>query len=199
MPIALINTARTAIVSAAFVLTGCTGMRIIDTQVNSFAPQQIAPGTSYQFERLPSQAANPTYQDKLEILAKQALGKVGLTQKAGAPLRVQITATQRQETTSTDGDWHLGFGFGWAFGHHTHGFGHRGGLFPGLDIQTIYLREVSLVVRDGSGTVVFESHASNDDVWSDSDAVLAAMLEAALEGFPAPPAGVRQVHIEIPR
>jgi hypothetical protein len=199
MPLALINAARVALISAAIALSGCAGVRLIDTQVTSFAPQPIAAGASYQFERLPSQAANPASQDKLEALAQQALSKVGLVQKDGAALRMQVTAVQRQETTSTDGGLHLGFGMGWMFGHGSIGFGNGGALFPGLDSQTNYWRQVSLIMRDAAGSVVFESHASNDGVWSDSDAVLAAMLVAALSGFPSPPAGKRQVNIEIPR
>jgi hypothetical protein len=180
-------------------LSGCAGVRLIDSQVNSFAPQPIAAGASFQFERLPSQAANPASQDKLESLALQVLSKVGLVQKDGAALRVQVAAVQRRETTSTDGGLHLGFGMGWMFGNGSVGFGNRGALFPGLDIQTNYWRQVSLIMRDAAGTVVFESHASNDGVWSDSEAVLAAMLDAALDGFPSPPSGKRQVNIEIPR
>jgi hypothetical protein len=184
---------------ATIALTGCASTRLIDTQVNSFAPQPIAPGASYQFERLPSQAANPASQDKLEALAQDALLKVGLSQTDGAGLRVQVSAVQRQETTSTDGGMHLGVGLGWMFGNGSIGIGQGGALFPGLDSQTSYWRQVSLVVRDATGAVVFESHASNDGVWSDSDAVLAAMLDAALDGFPTPPTGLRRVNIEIPR
>jgi hypothetical protein len=180
-------------------MSGCASVRLIDTQVNSFAPQPIAAAASYQFDRLPSQAANPAIQDKLEALAQQALAKVGLVQKDTATLRVQVTALQRQETTSTDGGMQIGFGMGWMFGHGSIGIGHGGALFPGLDRQTNYWRQVALVMRDATGTVVFESHASNDGVWSDSDAVLAAMLDAALDGFPTPPTGVRRVNIEIPR
>jgi hypothetical protein len=199
MPLALINIARTAVIAAAIAGSGCASVRLIDTQVNSFAPQPIAAGASYQFDRLPSQAANPASQDKLEALAQQALSKVGLVQKDGALLRVQVTAVQRQETTSTDGGMHIGVGLGWVFGNGSIGFGNRGTLFPGLDSQTNYWRQVGLIMRDAGGTVVFESHASNDGVWSDSDAVLAAMLDAALDGFPTPPSGVRRVNIEIPR
>jgi hypothetical protein len=112
---------------------------------------------------------------------------------------VQVSAVQRQETTSTDGGMHLGVGLGWMFGNGSIGIGQGGALFPGLDSQTSYWRQVSLVVRDATGAVVFESHASNDGVWSDSDAVLAAMLDAALDGFPTPPTGLRRVNIEIPR
>jgi hypothetical protein len=199
MPLALFNIAKAVVISAAVALSGCASVRLIDSQVNSFAPWPIAAGASYQFDRLPSQAANPAIQDKLEALAQQALAKVGLVQKDSGPLRVQVSAVQRKETTYTDGGMHIGVGLGWVLDHGSIGFGHSGALFPGLDSQTNYWRQVGLVMRDAVGTVVFESHASNDGVWSDSGAVLGAMLDAALDGFPKPPTGVRRVNIEIPR
>jgi hypothetical protein len=199
MPLALIKTAQAAIVFILFILTGCASTRLVDAQVNSFAPQKIAAGATYQFERLPSQAANAANQDKLEALTQQALSKVGLTKGDAAPLRVQVTAAQRQETLLTDDGMRFGVGLGWVFGHGGMGLGHHGTLFPGLDSQPNYWRQVSLIMRDHNGNVLFESHASNDGPWSDSVTVFGALLDAALEGFPQPPAGVRRVNIEIPR
>jgi len=46
---------------------------------------------------------------------------------------------------------------------------------------------------------VFESRANHDGRWSDDLAVVPAMFEAALRGFPNPPQGVRRVDIEIAR
>ena len=199
MPLAQINTARVAILFVAFLISGCASTRLIDSQVNSFAPQTIAAGASYQFERLPSQLAAPLHQAKLERLTEQALAKVGLKRQNAAPLSVQVSAVQRQESTLHQSGMNIGWGLGWAFGNGAISVGNHGALFPGLDAQTSYWRQVSLVIRNAAGTVVFESHASHEDVWSDSDAVLGAMLDAALQGFPTPPAGVRRVTIEIPR
>ena len=59
---------------------------------------------------------------------------------------------------------------------------------------------MSLIIRHlGTAQVVFETQAANDGPWSDSDAVVAAMFEAALKDFPNPPPGVRRINIEIPR
>ena len=110
-------------------------------------------------------------------------------------------------------------GHGFGFGHgHAYGYGHRpfGGL-PGRDYvvtaqgrviylptfqnipQPWYVREISLIVRDAAGSVVYETKAQHDGRWADDQAVLPAMFAAALQGFPKPPAGKRTVNIEIPR
>ena len=63
-----------------------------------------------------------------------------------------------------------------------------------------YQRQVSLVVRDAaSGRVVFETSAAHDGRWNSSPGLWRAMISAALEGFPAPPKGTRQVNIDVPR
>jgi hypothetical protein len=190
---------RSALLIGALLLSGCAGVRLVDTQVNSFAPQAIAAGASYQFVRLPSQMADPVNQEKLEKLAEQALAKVGLRRQNNAPLRVQVSAVQRQENAMSQNGVGIGWGLGWVFGHGAISMGNQGTLFPGLDARPTYWRQVSLIMRNASGAVVFESHASHEGIWSDGEVVLAAMLDAALQGFPTPPAGVRRVNIEIPR
>lgn len=180
-------------------LSGCAGPRLIDTQVNSFAPQAVSSGASYQFERLPSQMADPVGQARLEKLSEAALAKVGLRRQNGAPLSVVVTAVQRQEITSIERSVQIGWGLGWGFGNGSIGIGHRRPWFLGLDAQPSYWRQVSLIMRNTAGQVAYESHASHEGVWSDSEAILAALLDAALQGFPAPPAGMRRINIEIPR
>ena len=191
--------ARAALLIGAILLSGCAGVRLVDTQVNSFAPQRVAPGSAYQFERLPSQMADLVNQAKLEKLAEQALAKVGLKRQNNAPLAVQVSAVQRQENTFNQNGVGIGWGLGWVFGHGAISIGNRGTLFPSLESRTTYWRQVSLIMRNASSAVVFESHASHEGIWSDGEVVLAAMLDAALQGFPTPPAGVRRVNIEIPR
>ena len=199
MPLVPVNAAQIAIFLIAIVVSGCASTRLIDAQVQSFSPHPIAPGASYQFERLPSQAANPEAQAQLERLAEPALAQVGLKRQTGAPITVQVSAVQRQESTATQSGVSLGWGLGWAFGNGSVGIGNRGPLFPGLDARPSYWRQVSLIMRNSAGAVVFESHASFEGPWADSDAILAAMLDAALQGFPKPPDGMRRVNVEIPR
>lgn len=199
MSLAPVRMARSVLLLMVFLISGCASTRLIDSQVNSFAPQVIAAGAGYQFERLPSQLADPVSQAKLEKLAEQALAKVGLKRQNAAPLSVQVSAVQRQENTLNQSGVGIGWGLGWVFGNGTISLGNRGALFPGLETQTTYWRQVSLIMRNASGAVVFESHASHEGIWSDGEVVLAAMLDAALQGFPTPPTGVRRVNIEIPR
>ena len=199
MPLAFVKIARSALLLLVFLVSGCASTRLIDSEVSSFATQVIAPGASYQFERLPSQMADPANQVNLERLAEQALAKVDLRRQNAAPLGVQVSAIQRQETYFSESGFNMGWGLGWVWGHGGLSVGSGGVLFPGLDSRTSYWRQVSLIMRNAAGVVVFESHASHDGIWSDSEAVLAAMLDAALQGFPTPPVGMRRVNIEIPR
>jgi hypothetical protein len=63
-----------------------------------------------------------------------------------------------------------------------------------------YRHEARLLLRDlTSGLVVYETSATHEGPWSDSDNILRALLAAALKDFPNPPPGVRRVKVEIPR
>ena len=191
--------ALSALVFIVLFLSGCSGMRVVDSQVNSFAPAPVPAGSRYSFERLPSQQNNSGAQDQLEAMAEDALTKVGLVRDdQAASYSVQVSVTQRAEQSALDYPG-LGWNLGWRMGNGGVAMG-RGPLFPGLDVRTSYWREVGLVIRKRSTqAVVFESHASHDGPWADSDAVLPAMFDAALQGFPEPPSGVRRVNIEIAR
>jgi Domain of unknown function (DUF4136) len=193
------NKALIAIIFIAFLLTGCAGVRLVDSQVSSFATINVAAGSRYRFERLPSQQTNPEAQAQLETMAEQALTKVGLTRDdATARYSVQVSATQLARQVVLE-HRPLGWYSGWRMGHGGLIMG-SGGLFPWMEARTDYWREVGLAMRDRSTeAVVFESHAVHEGPWSDSAAVLPAMLDAALQGFPNPPSSVRRVNIDIAR
>ena len=190
--------------------SGCSGLRVIDTDVTSFALRPgaaPAPGASYRFERLPSQQLMPARglgmelpQDQLEALAREALAQAGmLNNPADAAFDVQVSASSR--VTQRQGyDGRFMGGPAVAVGGGTAG-GFVGFSMPIMVYDTpMYLREVSLVVRDArSHAVLYETRATHDGIWADARAVLPAMLAAALQGFPVPPAGTRRVNIEIPR
>ena len=190
--------AQAALLFIVLLLTGCASNRLIDSQVNAFAPQPVPTGSAYRFERLPSQQDNSA-QDQLEAFAEEALAQVGLKHDDGhAAYSVQVSATQRAQSVAVDRPT-IGWNLGWMFGNGGISVG-SGGLFPGLEAHTNYWYEVGLIVRHrASQTVVFETRATHDGPWADSAQILPAMLAAALQGFPHPPAGVRRVDIEIPR
>ena len=95
---------------------------------------------------------------------------------------------------------------GWGFaGPGVFMAGGNRGASVGLSIpmrlpESYFKRELSLLMRDlASNQVVFETRALHDGVWRDTLAVLPAMLDAALSGFPQPPPGTRRINVEIPR
>ncbi len=199
-----------AIFSIAFsviFMTGCSTVQVVESNVAAFyswgaAPP--APGAPYRFERLPSQRVVGAQQDTVEALARGALTRVGMElAPAGARYSVQVTVgTQVIEGASYDGAGYDGFGFS-APGVFLGGGG-RGASFglslPLLFTQSYYRRELTLLLRDlGSGQVVFETRALSDGAQYETLAVLSAMLDAALNGFPQPPPGPRQISVQISR
>ena len=188
----------------AALLTGCAGMRVVDSQVLAVAnvpPGVQLQGAKYRFERLPSQAGNPEA-GLAEQQAEQALAAVGLVRDdAAAQLSVLVGFQGTQYLADpwgypypgTYGSISIGRGVPWGSGV---GFG-MGMRFPPTPQ---YRREVSLILRDlKSGQVVYETRASHDGPWSDSTTIFATLFKAALAHFPTPPAGPQRVNIEIPR
>jgi hypothetical protein len=188
-------------------LTGCTAMRLIDSDVvsvNAVPAGMNLQGAKYRFERLPSQANNPEV-GLAEQQAQAAMTAVGLVRDdAGASLSVLVgfSGTQyladpwgRPLTPSASPFGHItiGTGFGVGVGSHA-GVGMR---FPP---PTHYQREVSVLMRDlKSGQVVYETRASHSGPWNNSVPIFATLFQAALANFPNPPAGLRRVNIEMPR
>jgi hypothetical protein len=199
----------TAVFFIVLGLTGCAGMRLVDSDVRSFAtPPGVPLGATYRFERLPSQQANAAPQARLEAMAQQALAKVGLQRDdASASYSVQLAAGLKIDPYSPwderYGGWAPGWNFGFGFGLHS---GHMmiGGsrLMPGFGVpqSPYYWRQVSLIMRQlSTSQVVYETHAEHDGPWADSETIFPAMLDAALKDFPHPPPGLRRINIEIPR
>lgn len=205
---------RAAFAAAALaLLAGCSGMRVVDSDVTSFAQwpggaPEPAQATTYRFERLPSQsvgsAAGLLSQDELETMTRMALSRYGLVNNPTAPaLNVQVGTSSREVRRYSSG-FSPGFGGGVSLGTGTAGsfiglsfpLGGMGGLYD----SPSYLHELSVVMRDArSNAVVYETRASHNGIWGDTRAIYPAMLDAALQGFPRPPAGTRRVNVEIPR
>jgi hypothetical protein len=182
-------------------LAGCASTYRVESRVQTFTslPALPAPAT-FRFERLPSQQADPA-QAQLETLADPALSKAGFRRDDAAPrYSVQVSARSQRVLSPWADPWDWGWGGGWGVG-----FGrrfHRGGIGFGLSSwdQPWFEREVAVIVRDlPSQKVVFESRAAGDGPLRDSGPVLTAMFEAALQGFPNVPQGVRRVEVPLPQ
>ena len=179
-----------------WLMAGCASTYVLENNVQAFSGLPTLPANpSYRFERLPSQQALPAQQAQaaLEALADPALHKAGLRRDDAAPLySVQVSARIQRAVSPWADPWEWG-GWGGGFGHWGPGWGF-GGPFPRME-QPWYQREVAVVVRElASNKVVFESRAANDGPWLDHQAVLAAMFDAALQGFPNTPSGTRRVN-----
>jgi hypothetical protein len=181
---------------AAFValLAGCAGTYVLDNTVQSFS-QLGAPPTpaTYRYERLPSQQV--VNQAELEALADTALFQAGFRRDDAAPrYSVQIDARLTEVASPWGDPWGPGIRWGFGFGRR---HSHVGVMSP--PEPPWYHREVGIVVRElSSNRVVYETRASNSGPWRDSARVLPAMFQAAMQGFPTPPAGPRVVNVQIP-
>ncbi|MEO7400171.1 MAG: DUF4136 domain-containing protein [Polaromonas sp.] len=191
----------------ALFMAGCATLRAVDSDVTAFyqwtaAPP--APGATYRFERLPSQRVVGTQQDYVEGLARSALAKVGMAADAAAArYSVQVSVnTLVVERLPLDAPGYDGFGFATPGGFLGGG---SSGASVGLSVpmrfsEPYYRRELSLLMRDlASNQVVFETRAVSEGAQGETLPVLSAMLDAALRGFPQPPAGTRRIHAETPR
>ena len=191
--------ARLALVAAAVVLTGCATVSTVESDVQSFAttPTPVQPGT-FRFERLPSQDVDATQAASLENMAQAALVKAGFSRAdTGARYSVQIGAgTTETVSTLTDPFGRSAWSpFGqprmWP-GRHFYGS-------PWLMDRESYVTRVRVEIRDlGTGKVVYESTATNEETWFNPARVLSALFEAAMADFPTPPKGVRKVVVKLP-
>lgn len=206
-----------ATLCAVVTLSGCATTWRVDNDVQSFSSlAATAPGpATFRFDRLPSQQATPAqqaHQAELEALALPALIQAGLVQDpVHARFNVQVGA-RLQQVAPYGWDNPFPYRAGWwprtsiyygRGGPHSEGlygtYGFVGSWgYPGWG-DVSYQREVSVVLRDaGTGQVVYETRAAHLGRWPVDKDVLPPMFQAALTGFPQPPAGLRRVNIELP-
>lgn len=184
-------------------LAGCSGMRIIDSDVRAYTTAQpVSVPATYRFELLPSQQALHEQRFALQDMVQAELDKVGMRRDEVAPqYSVRFDLRVQRDARSPWSDPVFGGRFFSAYPVATpHGvvYHYRAPLM--VMEMPWYRREVSLLMRRLSdGELVFESNARSDGYWADDGAVLPAMFEAALRDFPNPPQGLRRVNIEIPR
>ena len=199
------RTIKTVFLAAALLLTGCSTVRLVDSDVSAFptpAVQAIAVPATYRFERLPSQQAQGQSRNALEALAQPELAKVGLQRDDKAPqYSVQLDVRIFRDPQAPWDDPRYTTGYVTPYPT----FSRFGTIWrsPSLSLAfefPYYRREVHLVVRRiADNQVVFESRANHDGRWPDDELVLPAMFQAALQGFPNPPQGARRIVVEIPR
>lgn len=193
-------------VASVLVLTACTGLRTVDTDVAAF-PQwknaPPAPNTAYRFERLPSQQSPQEQQDAVEAAARAALAKVGMELNPAAPrYAVQVVSSSQPVYDGSSG---YGGGPGVFLGGGSGGGGSGVGVglsFPlGRGASSSSVRhDLTIVMREvATQQVVFETRATHGGTSGDKLAVLPAMMDAALRGFPEPPPGTRRISVEAPR
>lgn len=188
--------------AAAAVLAGCATTHVVDSDVRSYSTLTALPQPpTYRLERLPSQAAHAASFNAIEALAQQSLARVGLQRDdANARLVLQISAQGsyvRPGWPYYSDPFYRPFGWGWGVGYGRGlGWGFGGSWMDRP--PTLHRREVSLVLRDAATQkIVYETSAVYEDVWTDDPAIFGILFDAALTGFPQPPAGPRQVRTTI--
>ena len=194
-----------AALSAAALLAGCAALNTVTSDVTTFSewPAERKPGR-YAFERLPSQKANAQRQADLEAAAAKALEKAGFTaatDAAQADVIVQIGARiSRTEISPWDDPlwWRWGATGYWRSPYWR---APRSAYYAGLhaDWYSRYERNVAVLLRDrASSAPLFEAHAQTEGGSSGDAALLGAMFEAALQGFPAKDAkNPRRVSVQL--
>ena len=190
-----------AFVAAALLLGGCAAMNTVVSDVTSYSqwPAERQP-TTYSFERLPSQQANPREQEILETAAREALGEIGFKEAADAQasdILVQLSARVTRYDPLIYDDPFFWPGAWGAWGPWGPGWGWRPGFGMRHDFPR-YEREVAVLMRDRkTGQTLYETRASNGSLASADAKTWAAMFEAALKDFPQPAVNPRRISVPL--
>ncbi|RZJ24165.1 MAG: DUF4136 domain-containing protein [Haliea sp.] len=199
-----------AAAGALVLATGCAGLRSMDVDVTSFAswPNGVvaAPGSTFRFERLPSQQVTAVQRDRLETLTREALGRKGLQL---SPTLAQYSVQATVNTQLVSDGYATGYPGGPNIGLSTGIFsGGGGGGFGGISFgfplggagtgSSGYRIELVLLMRSlQTNAVVFESRAYALMPSGEDPAVLSGLLDSALRGFPVPVAGTQRYRIDL--
>jgi uncharacterized protein DUF4136 len=188
---------------AAAALAGCASLNNVESDVWSFSrwPAGRSPST-YAFERLPSQQANPQQAQMLEDSARRAIESAGFAPAPeGSPPDVTIQLGARitaYEVAPWDDPFWYGGRYAWGpYGYWGRPWGPRWGPYAGpywgpywrygypYPTTTIE-REVAVLIRDKkSGEPLYEARAQSGGNWAGGAVVLPAMFFAAMRDFPA--------------
>lgn len=173
---------------------------MIESQVQSYSSLASLPAPpTYRIQRTPLQQQNAQAQHwRVEAAATQALAEVGMQRDdENGVYRLELQSYFARHIPAWPHYPGWGWGGGWVWGL---GYG-PGGWYPSLGYYgglresppTLYVFDVRLTLRDANAAVVYESSASYHDIWNDPEAIYRALMRAALDGFPTPPAGTRLV------
>jgi hypothetical protein len=190
----------TTVLLAAVALAGCASLSSIVSDVSSYShwPSGRAAST-YAFERLPSQQANPQQAQMLEDTARLAIEAAGFApvgEGAAPDVTVQIGAriTAYDPSPFDDPFWYGGVGY-WhrpfAYGRRPYwgpywGPGWGYGAWGPYSSFPVYEREVAILLRDKrTGEPLYEARALSEGNTSGVADVLPAMFVAALRDFPS--------------
>ena len=176
-------------------LSGCAGFRTVQADVQTFSDISALPTSAgFKFERLPSQAEPNQHQAEAEAAAEAALTAVGLQRNDKlARYAVQIgVRVQRADLPDWPDAWQY-----WGFGG-PHFWRVTPWPSPWVHNTPWFEREVSLTLRDlQTGQIVYETHAHQGGVSSDHKALIPALFQAALSGFPASQPSLHSVSVQL--
>ena len=186
-----------AIALGTALLAGCSGVRTVHSDVQSYSTlTQLPSPPTYRLHLLPSQQAQGPEFAQVVQQAEASLASVGLQRDdAHGALVAQIAAQARYIPDSwlLPGSPYNPYGayggFGWG-----PGWGGRGGMMWRDTGPSLHYRAVQLTLRDfASQQVVYETSAKYEDVWVNDQVIYRILFDSALNGFPQPPAGPRTV------
>jgi hypothetical protein len=194
-------------VLSASLLSGCSTMRVIESQVQTstqWPPQNAAPTQAlFRLERLPADVNN-LQAGWAEVELESALAPLGWKRNdVDAQYSAWIDVRSAEFIADpwgrpVRGPWAHQVRINIGTGYRPHGFGF--GMRPGFPAPMGYVQEVNIIIRDlTSSHVVYQTKATHDGPWSDHPNILRAMISAALQGFPNPSAKIRQVNTTISR
>lgn len=187
------------LLASALLLSGCAALKTITPEVRSFGswPADRAPGT-YAFERLPSQQQPLSRAAEWEQLAAPALAKVGLKPAAAGSQPDVIVALGVRVGVSDSDPWADPLWYRWNAPLYAWRFGLPPRSHP-MFIERRYEREVGVLLRDrASGQALYEARASHDGATRGDDALIGALFEAALTGFPQAHPEPRSIPVRLP-
>ena len=176
-------------------LAGCASLNAVDSDVSSYSrwPAGRTP-SSYAFDRLPSQQANPQQAQVIEAAARgavEAAGFVPASEGAIPDVTVQVGArvTEFDPAPFDDAFWYGRLGpFRHSFFYGRYGRPFFGPRWPGpgrIDDFPYVEREVGVLIRDKpSSQPLYEAHAISNGSSLRPLEVLPAMFAAAMGDFP---------------